>query len=112
MNNLDSAAIEEILIDVKELEEAELDCRHLPEEGDSLALNAYIEKLLDELEADEGFEFPVKDLEFDVDEALADITSLLEERQSELVSNSTTAANLLPGDEVNKEHAKTLLDAR
>ena len=89
-----------------------LDCRHLHEEGDSLALDAYIEKLLDEMEADEGFEFPVKELEFDVDEALDDITSHLGERQSELVSNSTRAANFSPEDEVNKKHTETLLDAR
>ena len=47
-----------------------------------------------------------------MEEALADITSLLGERLSEFVSHSTTAANHLPGDEVNEEHTKTLLDAR
>ena len=112
VKNLDSAAIEEMLIDIEEPEVAKLDCRHLPEEGDSVALDVFIEELLHELEADEGFEFPVKELEFGVDEAPADITSLLGERPSELVSNSTTPANLLPGDENNKEHTKTLLDAR
>ena len=112
LNNLDGGAIEEMLIDFEEPEVAKLHCRHLREKGDSVALDAYIEELLHELEADKGFEFPVKELEFVVDEALADITSLLGERQSELVSNSTTPANLLPGDKVNKEHTKTLLDAR
>ena len=43
---------------------------------------------------------------------LTDSTSLQGEIQSELVSNSTTPANFLPGDEVDKEHTKTLLDAR
>ena len=91
---------------------ANLDCRHLPEEGDSVALDAYIEELLYELEADEGFEFIVKELDFDEDEALAEINSLLGERQSEVVSNSTAAVNPFPGDEVTKRLTKTLLDAR
>ena len=112
LNNLDGAAIAKMLIDVGEPELAKLGCRNLPEEGDSVALDAFIEELLHEFEADEGFEFPVKELEFDVDEALADITSLLRERESKLVSNSTTPANHLPGDEVEKENTKTLLDAR
>ena len=54
----------------------------------------------------------MKELEVDVDEALAEITSLVGERLSEFVSHSTTAANHLPGEEVDKEHTKTLLDAR
>ena len=65
VNNLDGAPIEESLIDIEEPEVAKLGCRHLPEEGDSVALDAFIEEPLQELEADEEFEVPVKELEFD-----------------------------------------------
>ena len=75
VNNLDGAAIEDILIDMEQPEVAKLDFCHLPEEGDSVALDAYIKELLHELEADEGFKFPVKELEFDVDEALVCLKS-------------------------------------
>ena len=44
---------------IEEPEVTKLGCRHLPEEGDSVALDGFIEELLHDFEADEGLEFDV-----------------------------------------------------
>ena len=49
-----------------------IDFRQLPEDGDSVALDVYIEGPLQELDTDEEFEFLSEELNFDEDEALAD----------------------------------------
>ena len=62
----------------------------LPEEGDVGALDAYIEEPLPELETDEGYEFPSKELDFDVHEVLVDVNTFVEEEHPMAVSNPTT----------------------
>ena len=73
---------------------------------DSVELDDIIEELLQELEVDEAFKFPPEELEFDVDQALADINTFLEERHS-VVSNSTATAKTSPADENSDQDAGT-----
>ena len=80
--------------------------RQIPEAIDSVETDDYIEELLQELETDEAFKFSPEELDFDVDQALADINTFLEESHS-IASNSIAVARSCPAEENSDQDAGT-----
>ena len=71
---------------------ANLELRQLPEDGDLVALDVYMEKLLQVLVTNKELDFSSEELAFNVDEMLADIHTLLGKKPSAIVFNSTATA--------------------
>ena len=75
---------------------------HQPsEDGHLVALDVYIEELLQVLDTDEELEFSPGELEFDMDDVLADFHTFLGKEHSAVVitTTATAAINHFPGDE-------------
>ena len=85
----------------EDLKVANIEFGQLPEDGDLVALDVYIEELPQVLDTDEELKFLPEELDFDMDEVLADIHTFLGKEHSVVVITSiaTAGVNPFPGEE-------------